>query len=220
MYRIAFTAILLLTTFSPGFGGVTESIRKFIDDKTEGPAYKVDNENLLCGKELHLFYVNRFYDPAWFIRNSFSNNGFDLLNYVRQVGQQGLQPADYHLFLIEEYLGKMLSQTTVDTADIMKLDLLLTDAFMLLGLHLYYGKVDPENEGANWKMQRKDPGLRMDLRLEEALTRSEVEMELNMLAPGYKAYWMMKEELAYFLKLDEMLWPAILLDKPVKPGDT
>lgn len=220
MNRIAFTAILLLTTFSSGFGEISESIRLFIDDKSEGPAYKVDNENLLCSKELHLFYVNRFYDPAWVTRNSFSNNGFDLINYIRQVDQQGLQPADYHLYLIEEYLGKMLSQTAVDTADIMKLDLLLSDAFMLLGSHLYYGKVDQAKEGANWKMQRKDPGLRMDLRLEEALAANEVEMELNMLAPRYKAYWMMKEELAFFLKLDGMLWPAILLDKSVKPGDT
>jgi len=220
MNRIAFTAILLLTTFSSGFGEISESIRLFIDDKSEGPAYKVDNENLLCSKELHLFYVNRFYDPAWVTRNSFSNNGFDLINYIRQVDQQGLQPADYHLYLIEEYLGKMLSQTAVDTAVVMKLDLLLSDAFMLLGSHLYYGKVDQAKEGANWKMQRKDPGLRMDLRLEEALAANEVEMELNMLAPGYKAYWMMKEELAFFLKLDGMLWPAILLDKSVKPGDT
>jgi murein L,D-transpeptidase YcbB/YkuD len=220
MKRITFIAILLLATFSSGFGEISESIRKFIDDKTEGLGYEVDNENLLCGKELHLFYVNRFYDPAWFTRNSFSNNGFDLLNYIRHVGQQGLQPNDYHLYLIEEYLGKLLSHTTVDTTDIMKLDVLLTDAFMLLGSHLYYGKVDPAKEGANWKMQRKDPELRMDLKLEEALIENEVDNELNMLAPGYRAYWMMKEELAFFLSLDEQLWPAIISDKPVKPGDS
>jgi murein L,D-transpeptidase YcbB/YkuD len=220
MNRITFTAILLLTTFSSGFGEISESIRKFIEDEPEGSVYKIDNEYLLCGNELHLFYVNRLYDPAWFTRNSFSNNGFDLLNYIRHVGEQGLQPDDYHLYLIETYLGKILSQTTVDTTDIMKLDLLLTDAFMLLGSHLYYGKVDPAKEGANWKMQRKNLELRMDLKLEEALMENEVDIELNMLAPGYKAYWMMKEELAFFLKLEGQLWPAILLDKPVKPGDT
>lgn len=220
MNRITLTAILLLTTFSSGFGEISESIRKFIDVKAEGTGYKIDNENLLCGKELHLFYVNRFYDPAWFTLNSFSNNGFDLLNYIRFVGQQGLQPDDYHLYLIEEYLGKMMSHTTVDTTDIMKLDLLLTDAFMLLGSHLYYGKVDPAKEGANWKMQRKDPELRIGLKLEEALIKNQVYNVLNMLAPVYRAYWMMKDELAFFIKLDEQLWPVILLDKPVKPGDT
>lgn len=220
MNRITFTAILLLTTFSPGFGEISESIRKFIDDTVEGSGYKVDNENLLCATELHLFYVNRLYEPAWFAHNRFTNNGFDLLNYIRRVGQQGLQPDDYHLYLIEKYLSKLLYHRTVDATDIMKLDLLLTDAFLLLGSHLHYGKVDPAKEGANWKMQRKDPELRMDLKLEEALKENEVDIKLNMLAPGYKAYWIMKEELAFFLKLDGQQWPAILLEKPVKPGDT
>lgn len=220
MKRITFTAILLLATFSSGFGEISESMKKFIEGKSEGLSYEVDNENLLRDKELHLFYVNRFYDPAWFIRNSFSNNGFDLLNYIRQVGQQGLQPNDYHLYLIEEYFKKVLSSTAPDTTDMIKLDVLLTDAFLLLGSHLYYGKVDPENEGANWKMQRKDPELRLDLKLEEALMENEVEHELNMLAPGYRSYWMMKEELAFFLKLDEQLWPVIFSDKAVKPGDS
>ncbi len=31
---------------------------------------------------------------------------------------------------------------------------------------------------------------------------------------------MMKEELAFFLKLDEQLWPVILSDKAIKPGDS
>jgi murein L,D-transpeptidase YcbB/YkuD len=220
MKRIIFTSVLLLATFSSGFGEISESIKKFIEGKAEGLSYEVDNENLLCGKELQLFYVNRFYDPAWFIRNSFSNNGFDLLNYIRQVGQQGLQPNDYHLYLIEEYFKKVLSSAATDTTDLMKLDVLLTDAFLLLGSHLYYGKVDPEKEGVNWKMQRKDPELRLDLKLEEALMENEVDHELNMLAPGYRSYWMMKEELAFFLKLDEQLWPVIQSDKAVKPGDS
>jgi murein L,D-transpeptidase YcbB/YkuD len=101
-----------------------------------------------------------------------------------------------------------------------KLDVLLTDAFLLLGSHLYYGKVDPEKEGANWKMQRKDPELRIDLKLVEALAANDVDSELNMLAPRYRSYWMMKEELAFFLELNEQLWPAILSDKAIRLGDS
>ena len=220
MKRITFTAILLLATFSSGFGEISQSIKKFIEGKPAGLSYEVDNENLLCGKELRLFYVNRYYDPAWFIRNSLSNNGFDLLNYIRQVDQQGLQPNDYHLYLIEEYLKKVLSSAATDTTDLIKLDILLTDAFLLLGFHLYYGKVDPVKEGANWQMQRKDPELRLDLKLEGALMENEVDHELNMLAPGYRSYWMMKEELAFFLRLNEQLWPAILSKISIKPGES
>jgi murein L,D-transpeptidase YcbB/YkuD len=220
MKRITFTAIMLLATFSSGFGEISGSIKKFIEGKAEELSYKIDNENLICSNELRRFYVNRLYDPAWFTRNSFSNNGFDLLYYIRHVGQQGLQPNDYHLYLIEEYMKKVLSSAATDTTDLMKLDMLLTDAFLLLGSHLYFGKVDPEKEGASWKMQRKDPELRLDLKLEEALMENEVDHELNMLAPGYRSYWMMKEELAFFLTLDGQLWPVIFSDKAVKPGDS
>jgi murein L,D-transpeptidase YcbB/YkuD len=165
--------------------------------------------------------VNRNYAPAWFDQNTFSNNGYVFLDYIRQVGQQGLQPEDYHLNLIEAYIGKLLSYfKPMEAADMKKLDILLTDAFMLLGSHLYYGKVDPEKEGANWKMQRKDPELRLDLKLEEALAGNDVVKELNMLAPRYRAYWMMKEELAFYLGLNEQLWPAILSDIAIKPGES
>jgi hypothetical protein len=86
--------------------------------------------------------------------------------------------------MIEDYLEKIHSSIPVDETDLMLLDALLTDAFMLLGSHLYYGKVDPEKAGANWELQCKDPNLRLDLELEEALIENEVVQKLNMLAPA------------------------------------
>ena len=142
------------------------------------------------------------------------------MDYIRHVDQQGLQPNDYHLNLIEKYLGKILTVTPMDTGDMMKLDVLLTDAFLFLGSHLYYGKVDPEKEGGNWKMKRKDPELRLDLKLEEALAANDTATGLNLLAPRYRSYWMMKDQLAFFLELNEHLWPAILSDISIKPGES
>jgi len=121
--------------------------------------------------------------------------------------------------MIEIYLDKLLL-TSANSADTMKLDLLLTDAFMLLATHLHFGKVDPEKEGASWKMQRKDPELRLDLKLEEALAGNELYNELNMLAPEYRSYWIMKEELAFFMKLNEQFWPALMSELPIKPGES
>ena len=114
----------------------------------------------------------------------------------------------------------MLTCPRVDTTDMMKLEVLLTDAFLLLGSHLYYGKVDPEKEGSDWNMNRKDPELRLDLKLEEALAENEIFGMLDMLAPGYRSYWKMKEELAFFLKLNDQIWPVIIYDKAIKPGDS
>lgn len=212
---------MLAAPFSISEGELHRSIKTFIDNKEEGSNYKIDNEYLLSGNLLPFFYTNRNYAPAWFDQNTLGNNGYDLLDYIRQVDQQGLQPEDYHLHLIERYIGKILwFYKPMDSTEIMKMDILLTDAFLSLGSNLYYGKVDPEMEGARWKMQRKDPELRLDLKLEEALAGNDVHKELDMLAPRYRAYWMMKEELAFFLKLNNQLWPAIITDIAIKPGES
>lgn len=221
MKRIVFTALLLLAIFSPGAGSPPESIKQFIDNKSANSGYKVDNEYLFSGNVLSLFYSNRNYSPAWFSHNTLNNNGYALVDYIRQVDQQGLRPEDYHLNLIEEYIGQILwLYRPLASTEIMKMDILLTDAFLLLGSNLYYGKVNPEKEGASWNMQRKDPELRLDLILEEALSENNIDRELNKLAPRYGAYWRMKEELAFYLSLNEQLWPAIISDISIKPGES
>jgi len=201
MKSISFITFILFKTLTSGAGDLTESIRQFIDTKSVNSYYEINNEELLSGKALPLFYLNRIYAPAWFKHDTLDKNGYVLLNYIRNVGQQGLQPEDYHLYLIEKYIWQMLCSIPKNTTDMMRLDLLLTDAFMLLGSHLYYGKVDPEKEGSSWKIERKNTELRIDLKLEDALTRDDVSNELNMLAPKHRSYWMMKEELAFFLRL-------------------
>ena len=220
MKRIAVTGILLFAIFLTGFGAISTSLKKFVGDRAASLSYEINNENLLCGHMLQSFYVNRFYDPAWVNQIAPGNNAFDLLDYISNVDRQGLQPEDYHLQMIEDYLDKIYTSIPVDETDLMILDVLLTDAFMLLGSHLYYGKVDPEKAGANWELQRKDPDLRLDLLLEEALTENEVVQRLNMLAPAHRSYWLMKKELEFFNDLSEQPWPAILSERVIKPGDS
>lgn len=218
MKRIAFIIFILFTTLKSGAVELGESIRQFIDNKTAISFYEIDNEYLLSGKVLPLFYVNRNYVPAWINHDTLGNNGYILINYIRLVGRHGLQPNDYHLDLIEKYVEKTYSCPLVDTVDMMKLDVLLSDAFMLLGSHLYYGKVDPAKEG--WKVQCKEPELRLDLKLEEALAANDPAMSLDMLAPRYRSYWMMKDELVFFLGLNEQLWPSIQSVLAIKPGES
>lgn len=212
---------MLLAIFSPGTGSPPGSIKQFINNKTADSGYKIDNEYLFSGNVLTLFYSNRNYTPAWFTHNILDNNGYALVDYIRQVDQQGLQPEDYHLCLIEEYIKQTLwLYIPMDSSEFVKMDILLTDAFLLLSSNLYYGKVDPEKEGASWNMQRKDPELRFDLILEGALSENNIDSKLNMLAPRYEAYWRMKEELAFYLSLNEQLWPAILSKISIKPGES
>lgn len=236
MTKIIFTVLILLSTFTLQADKLSESIRFYFNTIPESSNYVIDNENLSPGKELQMFYMNRMYAPAWINQKtppwiqqnvpewnnwiSVGKNGTDLLNYIRKVDQHGLFPMDYHLGLIEKYIGKIISYTPMETEELMKLDILFTDAFMLLGSHLYYGKVDPEKEGASWKMQRKEPEIRFDLKLEEALASYDLSNGLDLLAPRYLSYWMMKKELVFFLELNKQTWPVILPGISIKPGES
>jgi L,D-transpeptidase YcbB len=166
--------------------------------------------------------------PAWIeseipVRinsNLLGKNGYVLLDYIRQATRHGLTPSDYHLFLLEKYIDKTVLFKEMDTEEKMKLDVLLTDAFLLLGLHLYYGKVDSEKEGENWTIERKEPELQLNRKLEEALIAGDIANGLNMLAPRYRSYWMMKKDLAFFLELENEPWPAIISDTTINPGQS
>ncbi|HUX95671.1 MAG TPA: hypothetical protein VMV47_08055, partial [Bacteroidales bacterium] len=63
-----------------------------------------------------------------------------MLFAIRNVLQDGLQPDDYHLSVIEKLTTKIISSDPAEVEDIAQLELLLTDAFLLLSTHLAAGK--------------------------------------------------------------------------------
>jgi murein L,D-transpeptidase YcbB/YkuD len=69
-------------------------------------------------------------------------------------------------------------------------------------------------------LQRKAPELQLNLKLEEALAAGDITNGLNMLAPRYPSYWMMKEDLAFFLTLQNEPWLVIQSDTVIHPGQS
>jgi murein L,D-transpeptidase YcbB/YkuD len=163
---------------------------------------------------------NNFDVPVRVNSNLLGKNGYALLDYIRLVNEHGLQPTDYHLFQIEAYIDKTGLFMPMDTEEMTKLDVLMSDAFLLLGLQMYYGKVDAEKEGESWKMKRKDPMIQLNINLEEALATVDIANALDMLAPKYPSYWRMKEELAFFHGLENEPWTAIFSATKTNPGDS
>jgi len=176
--------------------------------------------NICSSKVLPRFYTDRDFQAAWIEQQTLGKNGLDLLNYIRNIDSHGLRPEDYHLALIEKFVHKLLSFKQVSENDLVSLDMLLTDAFMLLGSQLYFGKVDPDKEGADWKIQRKEPELKLDMKLSDAISAKSLPQHLDSLSPRNAAYWKLKELLAYYNKLEQYPWPNIKSAKSVKPYDT
>lgn len=241
LLTIVFILIISINSIAVELSG---SIRKFFDNKPSDARYKIENDYLFSGTLLPMFYMNRLYAPAWINpepedwvsrKSSFRNKrasegytgkkiisqkGYELIAYLRKVNEHGLQPTDFHLALIEKYASRIQSMIPMPAEDIMKLEILLSDAFMLLGSQLHYGKVDPEKEGADWHIERKEAELRLDEKLENALANNDLGNTLNQLAPNYRSYWILKNELTFFSSINNLPWPQLKSAKAIKPGET
>ncbi len=73
-----------------------------------------------------------------------------LLRVVRDSAQDGLTPEDYHLAALERLSP---AASSADPQARANLDLIATDAFVLLLHHLYRGKVDPRSLDPHWNFE-------------------------------------------------------------------
>ena len=104
---------------------------------------------LLCGiADLPRFYANRAYQPAWTHTTGPLPAINELISAVMQSRLEGLRPADYHLAVIQTLWHELQHTKEMEQPLAMQrlvdLELLCTDAFLLLASHLAAGRVNPE----------------------------------------------------------------------------
>ena len=94
------------------------------------------------------FYQMRKYEPAW-TRDGYPLPAADTLaRAIKAAGAEGLQPRDYHLERIETTLAEirqiLVRSEKPDPANIINLEFLLSDAYLVYAAHLLNGRVNPE----------------------------------------------------------------------------
>ena len=95
--------------------------------------------------------------PDLYERNDFKllwhnpNNVTDLLNDVKRIAEDGLDPEDYHLSQLLVLKLRLEDSKSPDPALLADYDILLTDCLVRLCYHLQFGKVDPESLDPAWK---------------------------------------------------------------------
>lgn len=217
---LLFISCFLLLNNSPASDQeMREKIQFFIENKSETDRYIIDGERLYSSQLLPRFYQNRFFNSAWSGENGLTSNARMLIRFINTIDEHGLQPADYHQALITKYVELIALDSAQVVENLFKIDILLTDAFLVIASHLYFGKVDPEKNDANWKIQRKEPELLIDHRLENAVSQTSVDYELNLLLPAYRSYNLLKQELVFYRSIEDDQWPKVGHVKALKPGE-
>lgn len=158
--------------------GRVEMIRAGLDARAGG-------DRLLAHQALPDFYELRAFRPAW-VGHAESRRLLDALERaVRRAADHGLDPEDYHLAEIAE-LRSRLDEDDDSAATLADLELLASDAFMVLGSHLLHGRVNPETIDPEWLANRRSAAMQEVLA--DALDDGSIESHLIRLAPGQARY--------------------------------
>ena len=126
-----------------------------------------------------------------------------ILYSIRNVYRDGLNPEDYHLLAIEDLVDLLLTSDKVDIADSARLELLLTDAFLLLSAHLAGGKVDHKNFLPRWRVTGIKEGVDTQNFMDSTLQNRQIIENIRDLVPGHPEYAGLKQSLLKYRQIEE-----------------
>lgn len=109
---------------------------------------KIQGIRIFSDSLMPLVYESKEYQPLW----SSQKNRDDLLFIINDSYNDGLIPKHYHL----EKINSLLSSLKLSDEEEALLDILMTDAGILLSSHLIWGKVDPDKISSTWNFDTKE----------------------------------------------------------------
>ena len=224
---------VLLTLFSlnsakgteHNFSTPSEQIRTVLERENPGGRLIVREAVLVNAEAIHRFYDTRGFVEAWSENGILLEKAYELRFEIKQSKYDGLNPANYHLALIEAFFQSFESNKQKgipnDVMEVADLDLLLTDAFFRLAAHLEIGKVDPGKLKSSWDISRKPQREDYVLLLSQALQSNEIRKALEKLYPDFSIYRKGREvvrRMDELQKRDTLNWKPIKMDQSIKLG--
>lgn len=206
-------------------------IRIYIELDNPGKEERISGQELFSSVVIKRFYSNRSFQPAWTDGVVLPELAYEMRYEIQQIKFDGLNPSDYHLNAINSLFAKYErakdTKEAFELADFAALDILLTDAYIIISSHLYLGKVNPENLKSEWNIQRSAPELMIDKRLVEAIANQSIRKSFEELYPSFTIYKRMRDGLRFMYEHHERFdkkyigkWKKLKIDKSLKLGDS
>ena len=158
-------------------------IKKRIIEAGYPPKIILREELIHASSMLEDFYKKRDFQPAWIGSEGPLTQVDHLINAIEEADLEGLTPDYYHLTSIKTLLREVREtrkKKTLLISEIMAdLDLLLTDAFLLLGCHFSAGCVNPTTVETKWFAKQGEVDVASVF--EEALRENSIKESLKNL---------------------------------------
>ncbi|MCC5936001.1 MAG: L,D-transpeptidase family protein [Lunatimonas sp.] len=170
------------------------------------------------------FYSDRGFREAWISDDRLTCNAYEIRYLIQQSKYDGLKPEEYQLASINEFFEKMeqagrtgIAVTPMEQA---RFDVILSDAFLELGSHIYLGKVDASHSDFGWELKKKEPKKQVLTKLKRAVEGCEVRKSLEALYPAFPMYKRMRSSMMEFYekaKHSPSSWEQLAVIKSIKP---
>jgi murein L,D-transpeptidase YcbB/YkuD len=182
----------------------------------------VDAVVLSTASTLRRFYRGRAYQLAWTHHGTLLPPVEALLSVLREAEHEGLRAAEYHLPLLEDRLTELRrgqeEAQSLSPPQLVALDLLLTDAFLLYGSHLSAGRLDPA--GLKLAQFGRQPEVDLAQVLHTALATDQIAAALRGLQPPHADYLQLRQALARYRSLAAQGgWPVVPPGPTLHEGD-
>ena len=219
MKRVAsfLACLLLLPTFAAAQSSpLASAIATQLSELTTEQAPTIRDETIAAIEVIENFYTRRGFDPAWSDRA----RADALVAAIRDTPEDGLVPQDYHYDALVR-LSNEVGQSSATDHQRAEFDILMTDAAIRLGYHLWFGKVDPVTFDAGWNLARRVPGLDPAEEIEKALAAPDLAARIRNQRPDMPLYQGLRRELARYNAIAQRGgWAEIPAGATLKPGDT
>ena len=132
-----------------------------------------------------------------------SENLHQMLFVLHNVHREGLNPEDYNLSAIEKLTDKIILSKNAEIIDVARLELLLTNAFLLLSAHLALGKTDAMTIDPNWKASGRTLTIDLEKFADSTLLKNRIIENLQKLTPSHREYSNLKKALVAYRRIEE-----------------
>jgi L,D-transpeptidase YcbB len=212
----AFAASLAFAQPAPADGdSLAQAIAAELDAWTTAPEPTIHGERIAFLERLQQFYARRGFRAAW----SNAHNAEQLRRALAESDEEGLDPKDYLLPLLDDLAGQIARSTATDAVRA-QYDVLLTEALLRLAYHLSFGKVDPQTFDAQWNYRRTLASIDVSRKVEEALAAEDIYQRIQALSPTHSLYTGLRRELARYRAAAGTTGPTIAAAPKLQPGDT
>ncbi len=131
-----------------------------------------------------------------------------LISEIENVELEGLRPEDYHLVVLKELREKVFYSDNYEAEDVAKMEVLLTDALVLMASHLQAGKTDPATVDPQWQAVRRESAADLLPAIDSALSGGDISGFLGAYLPAHREYLNLRKGLSRYRKIrDSGGWP-------------